>query len=135
MSKNIKQLNSQEEIFQEQVDNKPIRDEKGRLLPGNTANPGGRPKGSISLITEMRNKLSTMHPDLKKTYAEAFIESLLDDALTMDGPSRKLVLNYIEGLPMQKTELTHIIPKPLDDVSENNNLQTSKDDEIKLDIN
>lgn len=28
-----------------QEQNKPLRDEKGRLLPGNTANPNGRPKG------------------------------------------------------------------------------------------
>lgn len=28
----------------EQANNKPLRDEKGRLLPGYTANPGGRPK-------------------------------------------------------------------------------------------
>lgn len=27
-----------------QVDNKPARDEKGRLLPGSSANPTGRPK-------------------------------------------------------------------------------------------
>lgn len=29
-----------------QGENKPQRDELGRLLPGNTANPNGRPKGT-----------------------------------------------------------------------------------------
>jgi len=28
-----------------QAENKPLRNEKGQLLPGNTANPNGRPKG------------------------------------------------------------------------------------------
>ena len=28
-----------------QAENKPKRDKKGRLLPGNTANPNGRPRG------------------------------------------------------------------------------------------
>ncbi len=33
------------ETLDKQVENKPQRDELGRLLPGNTANPHGRPKG------------------------------------------------------------------------------------------
>jgi len=33
----------EEQVKQEE--NKPLRDEKGRLLPGHTANPNGRPKG------------------------------------------------------------------------------------------
>ena len=30
---------------------KPARDKRGRLLPGHTANPGGRPKGAVSSLT------------------------------------------------------------------------------------
>lgn len=33
------------DIQDKQVNNKPKRDKKGRLLPGNTANLAGRPKG------------------------------------------------------------------------------------------
>ena len=34
---------------------KPLRDAKGRLLPGQTANPNGRPKGSKSTAEAFRN--------------------------------------------------------------------------------
>lgn len=37
----------------QQVGNKPGRDAKGRLLPGNTANPGGRAPG-VSLTDALR---------------------------------------------------------------------------------
>lgn len=98
--------------------------------PGQSGNPAGRPKGSISLVTEMKKKLEEIHPMFKKTYAQAFIESILDDALTQDGPSRKLVMQYMEGLPVQKQELTHtLIPKPLDDVRKDDSLQEDKADE------
>lgn len=33
------------EQLEKQEENKPLRDERGRLLPGGTANPHGRPKG------------------------------------------------------------------------------------------
>ena len=41
---------------QEEVsDHKPLRDEKGRLLPGQTANPNGRPKGKSSVAEAFRS--------------------------------------------------------------------------------
>ena len=36
-------------------DHKPLRDEKGRLLPGQTANPNGRPKGKSSVAEAFRS--------------------------------------------------------------------------------
>ena len=37
------------------MSDKPLRDAKGRLLPGHTANPNGRPKGSTSTAEAFRN--------------------------------------------------------------------------------
>ena len=37
------------------MSDKPKRDAKGRLLPGYTANPNGRPKGSTSTAEAFRN--------------------------------------------------------------------------------
>ncbi len=34
------------------------RDEQGHLLPGSRLNPSGRPKGSVSLVTEIQRKLA-----------------------------------------------------------------------------
>ena len=39
----------------EAKEHKPLRDAKGRLLPGQTANPNGRPKGSKSTAEAFRN--------------------------------------------------------------------------------
>jgi hypothetical protein len=99
------------------------------FLPGNPG--GGRPPGSLSLLAILKDKLAEIPENDKRTFAEIFIENTLQDALDLDGPSRKMIMQYIEGLPMQKTELTHIIPKPLDDVSENNGIQQNKIDEEK----
>lgn len=96
------------------------------FMPGQSGNPAGRPPGTYSLLTILKNKLSEIHPDQKKEYGILLVESMLDDALMLDGPSRKLVMQYIEGLPQQKMELTHILPKPLDDIPKDNSLQEDK---------
>lgn len=41
-------------------DHKPLRDEKGRLLPGQTANPNGRPKGKSSVAEAFRSDLRAL---------------------------------------------------------------------------
>lgn len=119
-------MNKKSEITENKQNRVP--DEKGRMVfpKGVSGNPAGRPKGSVSLVTEMKRKLAEVHPTMKKSYAEALVDSILDDALMLDGPSRKLVMQYIEGMPQQKTELTHIIPKPLDDVRQNESIQENK---------
>lgn len=48
-----------EKILDKQDINKPERDERGRLLPGNTANLAGRPKGK-TLKEWVRERLSNM---------------------------------------------------------------------------
>ena len=55
---------SQAENPVKQVINKPLRDEKGRLLPGNTANPNGRPKGKT--LKEFQAELFRLMTDEEK---------------------------------------------------------------------
>ncbi len=52
-----------------QEENKPLRDEKGRLLPGNTANPNGRPKGK-SLKEYQAEKFRMMSDEDKELFLE-----------------------------------------------------------------
>lgn len=87
-------------------ENKPERDEHGRLLPGNTANPNGRPKGTLSLVKILKDELERVPDGEKLSYAEAFIKKIIKQAL-MDGDqhSQRLIMNYIEGLPKQPVEL------------------------------
>ncbi len=56
----------------EQVQNKPLRDERGRLLPGYSGNPGGRPKRKwlTDVWDEMLEEKLT-NPDDRVAYKEA----------------------------------------------------------------
>jgi hypothetical protein len=58
----------------------PLRDEKGRLLPGQTANPSGRPKG-VSITKMMMEALEKTPEGSKITYAEAILKKLLTKAI------------------------------------------------------
>lgn len=106
-----------------------IRDEKGRFIPGVSGNPGGRPLGSISLTEAIRRRLDTLGPDQKRKVIEYLADNITQDALEggkYGTKMRQLIWNYLEGMPQQKAELTHIIPKPLDDVSKDDSLQEDK---------
>lgn len=78
------------ENLEKQEKNKPERDERGRLLPGNTANPNGRPKGK-TLKEWAREKLMNMTDEEK----EEFIKQLPKD----------IVWKMAEGMPSQDTTL------------------------------
>jgi hypothetical protein len=83
-------------------ENKPERDEKGRLLPGNSGNPNGRPKGSFSLVEMIRHKLEEVDPldNDKRTYAQILVAKIIEQgAKSTDTTSQKLIMNYLEGLP------------------------------------
>lgn len=79
-----------EELDNQEI-NKPKRDELGRLLPGNTANPLGRPKGK-TLKEFAREYLMTL-PDDEKT---KYLAELPKD----------IVWRMAEGNPKQDTDVT-----------------------------
>ncbi len=80
--------------------NKPERDEKGRLLPGNTANPAGRPRGSISITEKIRQKLLEVPEGQRKPYLDILVSKILKKAI-LDGDFMmiKQVWNYVDGMP------------------------------------
>jgi len=86
----------------------PERDAKGRMLPGNTANPNGRPKGvGLNLTSLLKQKLEEIPEDGTEKYKDLFIKRLLKKAL-IDGDikSLRLIINYVDGLPTQRVEGT-----------------------------
>jgi hypothetical protein len=88
-------------------ENKPERDEKGRLLPGNTANPNGRPPGSLSITSEIKKKLQEIPEGKEKTYLAYLIDQILKKAVIEgDQQTIKQIWNYIDGMPQQKTDIT-----------------------------
>lgn len=88
------------EELDKQENNKPQRDEKGRLLPGNTANPAGRPKG-LSLTEVIKQRLKELSPDGKRSALEWMADNIIQDALDHDNSMRKLLWNYLDGMPPQ----------------------------------
>src|SRR3990167_9988886 len=74
-----------------QVKKKPQRDELGRLLPGYTANPNGRPKGK-SLKEYDREKFAGMTDEEKEEYLKKI--------------SPELRYRMAEGNPANNTDLT-----------------------------
>ena len=88
-----------------QETNKPLRNEKGWLLPGQTANPNGRPKGQ------------TM-----KEFARQFLQSLTpeDKLKFLNGLEPQIVWRMAEGNPHQESDINHgFKPTPIIDVSAN----------------
>jgi len=72
-----------------------IPDEKGRMIfpPGVSGNPAGRPKGSISIKSEIKKRLEE-HPEELKEIVEHFIKK-----------NRELMWQMIEGRPQQQIDL------------------------------
>ena len=69
------------------------RDEKGRFVKGNNANPGGRPAG-LSLRRELADFLQ------EGGHKEEFVKKLYERAVTgNDTHAFRLILQYIEGNP------------------------------------
>jgi len=82
------------------------RDEKGLFKKGFSANPSGRPKGSFSLVEMIRNKLQEVPEDDQRSYAEMLINQIVESALKGNKDDKRLIMNYIEGMPQQKTDIT-----------------------------
>ena len=74
--------------------------------PGQSGNPNGRPKGTISLTAEIKKRLEMLSPDQKRTALEVLADNIIQDALDGRKQERKLTWNYVDGMPQQKVEVT-----------------------------
>jgi hypothetical protein len=93
---------------------KPERDEHGRLLPGNTANPNGRPP-RFSLVALIERELRKRLDDTTdKTKAEKIVEEYIDKTLeTIDGQAIRDLADRFDGKPTNKTEVTGANGEPI----------------------
>lgn len=82
-----------------------IRGANGRFLPGNPGSPG-RPPGTFSLVSLLKEHLKEVPDGEKRTRAELFIQKTLSKAMRGDPGSEKLVWNYVEGLPQGSLDVT-----------------------------
>ena len=86
---------------------------RGRpFQPGQSGNPGGRPKGSKSLRNLLIQALRKKAKDGKggeKEFYELLTESIVVNAAKGNAALVKLIFDYHDGPPPQKHELTEFV--------------------------
>lgn len=97
----------------------------------------GKPKGTIGLKARLREALDDIQKGTGKNYAELFVEAMMKSGIKEDGQSRRLILQYLEGMPKETKDVNVTLPKPLLDLTKIeedellNNDGNQKDNEIK----
>jgi hypothetical protein len=87
-----------------------LRDEKGRILPGQQSlNPLGKPKGARHLTTLVREAMMEVAKtkDGKEVNVEkALVKTIIEKAI-IEGDTQiiKLIWNYLDGLPKASLEI------------------------------
>ena len=66
---------------------------------------GHRPLGTVSLTLMIKKRLRELTPDGKREAIEMLADNIIQDALDSSDNMRKLIWNYIDGLPKQSIEL------------------------------
>lgn len=75
-------------------------------VKGVSGNPKGPPEKQDSLTYLMRTILNEPAEGDKKTRARKFVEGILNSADKGNDNCRKLVMQYIEGMPQQRVDMT-----------------------------
>lgn len=83
------------------LDEKQEKSKPHRWQPGESGNPKGRPKKGYS-ISEMMKELLESDPEKKR----ALVEAILAKAMTGDVAAMKAIWNYMDGMPLQATDVT-----------------------------
>ncbi len=110
----VNEINLQQETY---------RDEQGKFLPGHTGNPEGRPQGSISLVSKLRQYLID-HP----SEANKVIEAMVKQGKFGNMIATKEMFDRIDGKVIERHILEGTLPvtlvfKPAGEVIEAESIQ------------
>lgn len=78
--------------------------------PGQSGNPGGRPKGSVSIVTRLRHMLKD------EAEADKVARAILDEAQAGNPAIIKILLDRLEGAVRQEVGIA-AIDEPLNEFS------------------
>ena len=73
------------------------------FVKGQSGNPAGKPVGTKSFTTKVRIALEKIAEGKDYSYEEAFIKSILKNAIVEGDPAtQRLIWNYLDGMPVQR---------------------------------
>lgn len=111
-----------------------IRDKGGKFVKGSSGNPHGKPPGSISLTTKIKERLAMLVDiNAKRQAIDMLADNMVQDALDGKNGMDKMIWAYLDGMPTQQVKHSGEIktPIPLDEIQENNSLPENKSLEAK----
>lgn len=86
---------------------------ENQFKPGQSGNPNGKVPGTKNLTTKLREALDRIHEGSETPYDELLVNAIIKDALKVDGQSRRLIFQYLEGMPKQAVEMEVGLPQTL----------------------
>lgn len=85
---------------------KPTRDGRGRFLEGHNQPGPGRPEGSVSITTKIKQILKEIPEGEKITRLDALTKRIFLMAMQEKNEQMiKLIWNYVDGMPREKIEM------------------------------
>ena len=74
--------------------------------PGESGNDKGKEIGTVSLTAAIKRRLKELSPDQKRTALDWLADNIIQDALEHNNAMRKLIWNYVDGLPQFNADFT-----------------------------
>ena len=109
-----------------------IRNEKGQYMKGNTGNPGGRPKNTLTTILKERMMEDVMINDKWLTTADLIVDQAIQLALEGDMQAIKWIFERVDGrpIPMRLELVTEHKPFRILEIGFKETLKNIADDEV-----
>ena len=109
-----------------------IRNEKGQYMKGNTGNPGGRPKNTLTTILKEKMIEDVLIGDKWLTTADLIVDQAIQLALEGDMRAIKWIFERVDGrpIPMRLELVTEHKPFRILDIGFKETLKNIADDEV-----
>ena len=109
-----------------------IRNEKGQYMKGNTGNPGGRPKNTLTTILKERMIEDVLIGDKWLTTADLIVDQAIQLALEGDMQAIKWIFERVDGrpIPMRLELVTEHKPFRILNIGFKETLDNIADDEV-----